>query len=138
MYVKNITYTDYNGNEKTEPFMFNISRTEFMRLEVSSNGEKEKGFQAMVQDMIDSDDREKIFRTFEQIVQMAYGVKSPDGKRFMKSEEIRKEFCESPAYDTLIWELAQDDKSMSDFINQIAPKELAEQAKQLTGPSEVK
>lgn len=137
MYLKSITYTDYNGNERTETFMFNISRTEFMRLEVGSSGTKDKGFQAMVKEMIDSDDREHIFETFEKIVQMAYGVKSADGKRFMKSKELTKEFVESPAYDALIWELAQNDKTMSDFVNQIAPKELAEQAKQLTGPTEV-
>lgn len=128
MYVKKIKYTDYNGNEQEEEFRFNISRTEFFRLEAGSESSDEKGFEAMVKEMTRLDDRAKILETFEKIVQMAYGIKSPDGKRFMKSPEIRQAFIESPAYDDLIMELATDEKSMSEFVNAIAPKELTQQA----------
>ena len=38
MYKKNIKYTDFNGNECSEDFYFNLSASELMRMQVSKNG----------------------------------------------------------------------------------------------------
>lgn len=48
-----------------------------------------------------------------------YGVKSEDGRRFMKSEEISRSFMESPAYEILFEELVTNDKAAADFVNAV-------------------
>ena len=36
MIKQTITYTDYNGNERTEEYWFNLSKAELLRLETTT------------------------------------------------------------------------------------------------------
>ena len=38
MLKKTITYTDYNGNERTEDFYFNLTKAEVVEMEMSTSG----------------------------------------------------------------------------------------------------
>ncbi len=53
---------------------------------------------------------------------MAYGQKSDDGKRFIKSEQLREEFSQTAAYSTLFMELAMDDNAAVIFLEGHASK----------------
>ena len=117
MFKKTITYTDYNGSERTEDFYFNLSKAELMEMEMSIPG----GMKEMLQRIISAQDTGKIIETFKKILLKAYGEKSEDGKRFIKSPEISKAFSETEAYSMLFVELAQDAKKASEFINGIIP-----------------
>lgn len=127
MLVKTITYEDYNGTTRTEEFRFNLLKSELTRLELGTTG----GMQAALKKMIDAQDNEEIMKTFEKLILMSYGVKSVDGKRFEKSEEISKAFAQTPAYDQLFMELITDEAKAAAFINGIMPadiqKELAKE-----------
>ena len=127
MIKKTITYTDYNGEERKEDFYFNLSKAELMEMELSVNG----GFAEMIQKIVDAKDTPSIMKIFKDLILKAYGEKSDDGKRFMKSEEISQAFAQTEAYSELFMELATDDKAAADFVNGIVPadaaKELAEQ-----------
>jgi hypothetical protein len=60
---------------------------------------------------------------------MAYGIRSDDGRRFMKSEQISKEFSETGAYDEIfMWLITGGDKAVAEFINGIVPPQVAEEA----------
>ena len=111
------TYTDYNGMERTEDFYFNFSKAELTEKHLSTEG----GLDVLLKKIVDSQDHEEIVKTFKDIILKSYGKKSEDGKRFMKSEEISREFEECPAYSDLFMELSTDSDAASKFVNGIMP-----------------
>lgn len=117
------TYEDYDGVERKEDFYFNLSKAELAEMELSNDG----GLENYIQKIIDSKDNKKIIEVFKSLILKAYGVKSEDGRRFIKSEEISKAFSETPVYSDMFMELATDDKKAARFVNGILPKDLAEQ-----------
>ena len=58
------------------------------------------------------------------MIMKAYGVKSDDGKRLIKSEELSIAFTQTEAYSVLFMELITDDKAAADFVNCIIPNEI--------------
>lgn len=124
MLKKTITYTDYNGVERTEDFYFNLTKAELMEMEMGTAG----GFAEMVERIIAAQDTPTIIEVFKSMILKAYGVKSPDGKRFVKSEEVVNAFAQTEAYSELFMELATDSKAAAEFVNGIMPKEAAAQA----------
>lgn len=125
MLKKTITYTDYNGNDRTETFYFNLSKAELMEMQLGTTG----GFDAMVQNIINAQDVPTLMTIFKEIILKAYGEKSADGKRFIKSEEISKAFSETEAYSNLYMELVTDAKAAANFITGLVPKEIGDKAK---------
>lgn len=121
MLTKKITYTDYNGVERTEEFHFNLSKAEIMSMEMSVEG----GMSSLLQNAIQSMDQTKLFNAFKDLVLKSYGIKSADGKRFIKNDEIREEFEQSEPFSIIFMELMTDEKAASDFVNAIIPKDLA-------------
>ena len=121
MLKKTITFTDYDGNERTEDFYFNLNQTELFRMEASTTG----GMEKMLEKIVSTQDTQKIVELFEKIILMAYGEKSADGKRFIKSPELSEAFKQTEAYDQLFMEMLTDGDAALNFINGILPKNLA-------------
>lgn len=118
MVKETITYTDYNGVERKEEYLFNMNKAELMELEMTTEG----GLSAMIQSIIDANDIPEIVKIFKKLLLMAYGKKSPDGKRFIKSEELSKEFAQTEAYSELFMELATNAEKAAEFINKMIPE----------------
>lgn len=127
MLKKTITYHDYDGNERTEDFYFNLSKAECMEMELSTDG----GMQQMIERIVSEKDNAKIVKVFKEIILKSYGKKSPDGKRFYKSDEISNEFAATEAYSELFMELATDADAASRFISSVLPVTQEEAAKAL-------
>lgn len=127
MIKKTITYEDYDGNQRTEDFYFNLSKPELIEMQTSEAGGLEKKIEKISQEQ----DIKKIIELMKDIIQRSYGVKSDDGKRFIKNQEVLDEFMQSEAYSELFMALATDANAASEFINGILPKGLAEEAKKL-------
>ena len=114
-----MTYTDYNGEKRTEDFYFNMSRAEVTEMELSING----GLSAMIQRVTEEKDVPTIISIFKDLVLRSYGKKSPDGRRFIKSKELSEEFSQTEAYSDLFMELATDSAKAAAFVNGIMPQE---------------
>ena len=121
MIVKTIKYEDYNGNVREEKFYFNLSKAEILEMEASKNG----GLSAYIQRIAEEQDAPKIMELFKELLQKSYGVKSDDGKRFIKSKELTEAFVQTEAYSELFVLLASDADEATVFINGIIPKKLA-------------
>ncbi len=121
MLKREITYEDFNGNKQTDVFYFNISKPDLIDLEV----EYEDGFGAMIEKIVETKDRKTLIKIFKEIVLLAYGQKSEDGKRFVKSDELRVEFSQTAAYSVLFVELATDDDAAATFLKGVLPKDIA-------------
>ena len=124
MLKKTITYTDYNGAERTEDFYFNLSKAEITEMEMGVKG----GLTETITRIVAAQDSPAIIKIFKDLILKAYGVKSPDGKRFEKSEELSTEFAQTEAYSNLFMELAFDANKAAEFINGIVPADLAQKA----------
>ena len=125
MLAKPITYTDYNGVERTETFYFNLSQAELIDMQL---GGKDGLYSNKLQKMIDNHDAAAIVATIKEFVLKSYGEKTDDGKRFIKSPEISEAFMQTEAYSQLITELLSDDAKSSEFILGIMPQALREAA----------
>jgi hypothetical protein len=119
MLKKTITYTDYNGNERTEDFYFNLSKAEVVEMEMSANG----GLAETINRIVAAQDNASIIKIFKDLILKAYGEKSLDGKRFVKSEEISAAFSQTEAYSILFMELATNADAASKFVNGIVPND---------------
>ena len=120
MFKKKVTYTDYNGQERTEDFYFNLSRSELIMLESTTPG----GYAAMLQRIIDSKDQRQLMNEFTNLIKMSYGVKSEDGKHFIKNEEVVNDFLNSAAFDQMFLEFFTEENAASDFANGVLPSSM--------------
>lgn len=125
MLKKEITYVDYNDTERTESFYFNLSKAELAEMQLSANG----GLETYINNIIEAKDGASMVQIFKDLILKAYGEKSPDGKRFIKSQEVSDGFAQTEAYSQLFMELITDDKAAAEFINGIMPKDLQEEMK---------
>ena len=131
MLKKTITYTDYNGVERTEDFFFNLTQAEITEMEMSTSG----GLAEMIRKVVAAQDAPAIIKIFKDLVLRAYGEKSPDGKRFIKNDDITTAFSQTEAYSILFMELATDADAAAKFVNGIIPANLAKKASALTPPA---
>jgi len=121
MLKKTMTYEDFNGEERTEDFYFNLTKAELMEMNLTTEG----GLDKLIEKIVNTKDIPQIVKIFKKIVLKAYGVKSDDGKRFIKSKELTDEFTQTNAYSDLFTALATDDEEAAKFINAIVPADIS-------------
>lgn len=122
MLKKTITFEDLDGNKVTEDFYFNVSKAEIAELELSTKG----GLSEHLKTIVEAEDGASIMKTFRDIISLSVGVRSEDGRRFIKNEEVRDNFMQTDAYSVLFMELVTDAEKGSEFIRGIMPSDLAD------------
>ena len=126
MLMKTITYTDYDGMERTEDFWFNLSKTELTKLDAELPG----GVLGVLRKIIDKKDRKALVDFIETLILRSYGEKTLDGKRFVKTPDMAEEFMQTPAYDELFMSILSDTDSQTSFINGVIPQSMAKEIEQ--------
>lgn len=132
MLKQEVVYTDFNGEEIKEELYFHLSKTELIEMQLSEEG----GLQTRLRNIVDRKDGREIIKAFKDIVLKSYGIKTPDGKGFDKSDEIRHKFECSIAYDTFMSMLLDGGKA-AEFINGIIPDSVKEQTNTSSTPVSV-
>lgn len=123
MIKKQITYTDYDGNERTESFWFALNQAELLEMNLEKNG----GLSNMITRITETNDYAELSRILKDLILRSYGVKSDDGKRFVKSPAMTEEFMQTEAYSEMFTELVTDAGATSEFIQGIIPQKLVAQ-----------
>ncbi len=118
MYTETVTYTDYNGSERTESFSFNLTKAEVYDTEMSYEG----GYKGYLQKIVDAKDMSALVKVFKELLMKTYGERSSDGRRFIKSPELSKAFSETEAFSTIYIKLATDADAAAKFISGTFPK----------------
>ncbi len=129
MYKIHEKYEDYDGNTREEDFYFNLTKAEITDMELTTEG----GMSAMLNRIIAAKDTSKLISVFKDLILKSYGQKSLDGRRFIKSEELTKEFTETPAYSQIYIRLATDDAEATKFVNNVIPKDMQAEVKAAQG-----
>lgn len=122
MICKKITYKDFNGQERTEDFYFHMSKADVIKW-MSTNGNYT--LDKVLGKLIKTENVKDMINEVDYLILHSYGEPSLDGKRFVRSEELSKEFSESEAYSVLFMELVSDAKKAAAFFNGILPDDLA-------------
>jgi hypothetical protein len=117
---KTIEYEDFNGEKVTEEHYFHLSKAELVEMEMQHKG----GMHDYLQNIVASEDGRAIIAEFKRLILQSFGERSVDGRRFIKSQELRDWFESSEAYSTLFMELCTDAEKAAEFINGIVPKDL--------------
>lgn len=125
MLKRDVTYEDFNGNKITETLYFNLNRSEIFELSAEGNLPN-----VDIQGTMDRRKATEVFMSFRAILLKAYGQKSEDGKRFVKTPELREEFEQSAAYDAIFTQLTDDEKVLDAFVMGIMPKDVVAQVQQ--------
>lgn len=120
MLTKTISYTDYNGVDRTEKFYFNLTEAEVVEMELSTAG----GLAETITKIVDAKDAPTLIKIFKELILKAYGVKSDDGRRLIKNDKVRDEFAQTEAYSKLFMELAFDADKAAEFVNGITPNKV--------------
>lgn len=121
MLKKTITYTDYDGRERTEDFYFNLTKAELIEMDFSAKG----GMQKLLKQITETNDRKRLIELAKDLILRSYGVKSEDGRRFVKSKELSEEFSQTEAFSELFMEVGTDDGAAVAFVKGILPQGLA-------------
>lgn len=121
MLKKTIEYTDFNGVERKEDFYFNLTNAELREMQLGTTG----GYSEWVERIVAAQDIPTLSTIFKEIILKSYGVKSEDGRRFIKNEEVRAAFEQTEAYSVLYMELTDDAKKAAEFLNGIVPDKVA-------------
>lgn len=125
MIKKTIEFTDFNGVKQVEDHYFNLTKSELFKMEVTAEG---NSLQEYASKIVAANKGSEIMDLFDKVLAKAYGIRSEDGKRFMKSEEIYKAFAESAAYDAFFFELVTDADKMAKFFNGVVPADVQTEA----------
>jgi hypothetical protein len=120
MIKKTVTFKDLNGKERTETHYFHFYESEIMEMELGVDG----GFAARVQKMIDAQDQPSLIAVIKKFVLDAYGVKSDDGRQFIKNDAVRAAFVQSPAYSKIFMELVLNDVVAAEFVKGVVPDDM--------------
>lgn len=128
MLKKTITFSDLDGNSITDDFYFHMSKAELVEWQLGKNG----GMEDYLRMIVATKDTALIISTFKDILLKSYGVRSADGRSFLKSEQASREFEGTEAYSNLFIELVTNAQAGAEFINGIVPKDLSDKLKSKT------
>ena len=132
MLRKTVHYTDFNGDEAEEVLYFNLSMPELLEM----NNSAPAGLKERVNTMIEETDGQAILKTITDLIYKAYGKKSEDGKKFIKSDALSDDFFQSAAYEALFEELLTDENAAAAFVNGIVPKKVKDEIAKMQNSQE--
>lgn len=123
MLIHTLNYIDFDGNEVEETLYFNLSKVDIAKLQVKGDGK----FIDQLKSWLKEKKLENVFDFFYNLTLDAYGQKSEDGKRFVRTPEMRKEFEQSRAFDEFFAEVISTEEKMTNFVRAIVPYTMPEE-----------
>ena len=122
MLIHKISYIDLNGVTCEDTLYFNLSKVDIAKLQVKGDGT----FIDQLKGWLKDKKIENVFNFFYNLVLDSYGEKSEDGKRFIRTPEMRKQFEESRAFDEFFADVISTDEKMTNFVRAVIPYTLPE------------
>jgi hypothetical protein len=126
MVKKTVKNVDFDGNEGTEDFYFHLTEQELSEWELSVDG----GLSTVLRKIIKSKDEKALIEIYKDLLTRSYGVKTQDGRSFVKNQEALDNFIYTQAFSDIYMELATNDKAASEFVNGVIPASVMAKAKE--------
>lgn len=122
MFGHPITYEDFNGNTVTKEFYFHLNKADMLGM----IGEAD-AMRALIEQATAAKDPKRVIDMYKKLLRAAAGIRSEDGQRFIKTEEAQSHLFDTPALDTLIFDLMTDPAFSVDFVNKLIPPKLMQE-----------
>ena len=116
MLKQRVKYEGFDGELIEEDLYFNLTRMDLIEL---NDRYESKDMAAYMDKIVKEKNIKELYKVLKDIILMAYGTKSEDGKRFIKNQTVKDEFAESLAFSQLIEDFHETDTAMSDFVTGI-------------------
>lgn len=143
MYTVPITYTDLDDVVVTDKVDFNLTKTELLEyvganIDVSNitaenNDEMMEYAQKKLLKKLNFSTGADIIGFIKDLILRSYGVKSEDGKSFIKvlpdGTKLADKFVQTLAFDALMTMLTDDPNKADEFMFAIMPRSIAESVK---------
>jgi len=113
MIKQTVTYLDFNGQEVTEDLYFNLTNAEYVRLTGKVGGD----ISDYAQQLVALGKHGEMLEFIENLILSSYGVRTPDGRGFKKTKEIRENFEYSIAFSEIFEMLLSDPDKASAFAS---------------------
>src|SRR5699024_2040941 len=123
MIKKTVVYENLDGKTESEVVYLNINMIELTELEFVA----EKSISDILKEIGETPSMADALKTFKMFLRFAYGVKSPDSKKLLKSDSIWESFENSEPYSALLWEMLNDAPKAVDVIMGILPQKKIEE-----------
>lgn len=120
MFSREFEYTGYDGKPKKDTYWFNLTEAELYEIDLSSI----HGFTGEMNKLLKEERTKEIVEAFKGIILGAVGVVSADGRKFIKSDEVREDFYRSKAYSILFVELVSSGEKVAEFLKGAIPDEI--------------
>ena len=118
MYKITMESVDFGGTKRTEDYYFNLTQAELVEMQLTTEG----GYKEMIEKVLNAKDIKTMSQVFKTILCKAYGVVSPDGRKFVKNQAVLDDFLATQAYSDLYMKLVTDDEAAADFFNKVIPQ----------------
>lgn len=126
MLIKLIKYKDLDGNPKEGAFYFNITTSQFAEFETKYEG---GSLSAMIRKISDGQAAlGEIVDFYTNVIKVSHGVRSDDGERHIKTDELFEKFKQTDAYEVLYEEL-MDPAALNEFLEKVIPVEAMDRIK---------
>lgn len=119
-----IQFENFDGEAVSEDLYFHLNIKELQAMEAWPVPLTKR-----IADLTNTQDGKKAFELMRDIIEAAYGERSEDGKRFVKNEEVLKNFTQGLAYDEVIIKFIDGSMDLAKFIEGLLPKKVFELAK---------
>lgn len=131
MLKQTIEYTDFDDNQSVETVYFNLTKTE-----LADNIHLKDTLEQIQRDIVDGTKRSlktseitQILELVKTFMKLSYGVRSADGKRFIKTPEQWTEFTQTAIYDAFLFSLFETPNKALNFMSGILPQDMRSEAK---------
>ncbi|QEQ94356.1 hypothetical protein HWC66_gp53 [Gordonia phage Chikenjars] len=130
MLKQSVSYTDFDENDTTETLYFNLTKTELAdNLDLEDElKEIQKDFTGQGNRTLEKHEIRRVLELVKTFMRLSYGVRSSDGKRFIKTDQIWEEFTQTAAYDAFLFSLFQEPEKAFAFMIGILPKDARDAA----------
>ena len=123
MLKTNVSYVDFNGQTVTDTLYLHMSRIEMLeflnRHGIKPSDDLEKSFVKLANDLAAKKDVFTMLSIIDDFILSSYGEKSEDGKRFVKTKEVRDKFDESLAHEALLNKFLDNPEFIKDSTSRI-------------------
>lgn len=125
MLKQTVSYFDFDDNPSQETLYFNLTKSELAEnLRLRDELEEMQKVFTDEKKELSTEEITQLIDLVKTIMRLSYGIRSADGKRFIKTEELWTEFTQTAVYDAFLYSLFEDPNKAVVFMTGILPKDV--------------
>lgn len=126
MFERKFTFEGFDGKTYEDVWGFYLSKADLLQIQLGTF----VGLDQLMKRLIETKNGKEIMAIVDEIIMKSVGHTSPDGRKFLRNDELRDEFRQTDAYSQLFSELVTDPEKVLDFIFGAVPKEIGDKMRE--------